>query len=359
MTRPTYIHISTSALKHNVLQVKQLAPGKKIIAMVKSNGYGCGLNKVIPTLENHVDAFGVACLDEAIKVYELSPHSQCLIFQGIFSADELIMLENYPFQCVVHQARQLEWIVNTPLKKMLKIWVKVNTGMNRLGFEPHEVNEVIRSLHNIPWVDKSIGLMTHLACADEPTHVNNAVQANCFNQLTLPPAIQLTRSMANSATIISNSSAHFDAVRPGIMLYGASPFSTISAAELNLIPVMQFSSAISSLFQCKQNAYVGYGSTWQAKRDSVIGVVAVGYGDGYPRHIANNTLVSVNGFKAPIVGRVSMDTLTIDLTDCREIREGDKVELWGQDIPIETVAKSAGTIPYELLCQVSQRVNRV
>lgn len=355
MTRPTRVQIDENALLHNVNQVRHCAPNSKIIAMVKANAYGCGIPAVVPVLEGHVDAFGVACLEEAMAIRALGVRSDCVLFQGVFSADELRVAALQHFQCVIHQPHQLQWLLTTPLPSKIKLWVKVNTGMNRLGFAPQDVYDILSAVANCPWIDTKIGLMTHLACADEPEHSANQNQLRAFRELNLPEG-QFIKSIGNSAAILALPDTHADVVRPGIMLYGVSPFAHQSGHELGLMPVMRFVSAISAIFHCSAQAPIGYGGTWQTSRPSTIGVVAAGYGDGYPRHIAQNTPVWVNGHEVPIVGRVSMDMLTVDLTDCPEVKIGDAVELWGKHIPVETIALSAGTIAYELLCQFSPRV---
>ncbi len=355
MTRPTHVHIDTTALVHNVRRVGDYARGKKICAMVKANAYGCDMRAVVPVLEAHVDAFGVACLEEAQALRALGSRCDCLLFQGIFSADELHLVAALRLQCVVHELRQLQWICNTPLTSRIKVWIKVNTGMNRLGFKPEDVSSVIEALRACDWVDDDIGLMTHLACADEPHRDRNQMQLQCFGELS-HQFDTLTSSVANSAAIIALPEAHADWVRPGIMLYGVSPFATQSARDLNLMPVMRFMSAVSAIHHYPAGSTIGYGATWSSVKPSIIGVVAAGYGDGYPRSIASNTCVWVNGEAVPIVGRVSMDTLTIDLTNQPNARVGDCVELWGAHMPIETVAHAAGTIAYELLCKVAPRV---
>ena len=355
MARPTRVYINPTALLHNVKRVRACAPGKKIIAMVKANAYGCGLSTVLPTLEGHVDAFGVACLEEAMTLRALGSRSECVLFQGVFSAEELNLASQQDLQCVIHQHEQLKWLLSARLPKKIKIWVKVNTGMHRLGFSPDEVASVISALQECPWVQDEIGLMTHLACADEPTNPFNIQQLECFNTLHLPH-IPVLRSIANSAAILALPQAHADVVRPGIMLYGVSPFADSVGAELGLMPVMHLMSTISTIHQYPAHSPIGYGGTWQSDQPSTIGVVPVGYGDGYPRHIASNTPTWVNGYIAPIVGRVSMDMLTIDLTHCPGVNVGDKVELWGAHVPVETIGKAAKTIAYELICQMSPRV---
>ena len=355
MARPTRITIDTAALLHNVQRVRHFAPNKKIVAMVKANAYGCGLPAVLPTLDAEVDAFGVACMEEAVALRALGSTRDCILFQGVFSADEWPRVADLQLQCVVHQACQLEWLLACPLAQKIKIWVKVDTGMHRLGFETSEVERVIAALTACPWVQDEIGLMTHLACADEPHHPSNARQLDQFNALTHQHENRIC-SIANSAAIMALPETHADVVRPGIMLYGVSPFAHQTGQALGLIPVVRFESVVSEIHHYPAHAPIGYGGSWQRDTPSVIGVVAVGYGDGYPRHIAANTPVWVNGCLAPIVGRVSMDMLTIDLTDCPNVCIGDAVELWGKHVPVEAIAKSAGTIAYELLCQISSRV---
>jgi alanine racemase len=212
----------------------------------------------------------------------------------------------------------------------------------------------MNALLTCSWVDKNIGLMSHLACADEPKRAENIKQMSLFQEIQIPGFSQ--RSIANSAAIISFPQFHADVVRPGIMLYGVSPFANQTATDLGLIPVMRFMSAISAIHFNPSSIQVGYGGTWSSDKPSVIGVVAAGYGDGYPRHISANTSVWVKGREVPIVGKVSMDMLTVDLTNHPDIQVGESVELWGAHILVEHIAKSAGTIGYELMCQISERV---
>lgn len=348
--------IEPSALAHNIRQVKRFAPGKKIIAMVKANAYGCGIRAVIPVLEGQVDAFGVACLEEAMAIRVLGSQTQCILFQGVFSPDEWTVVAANHFACVVHNPHQVEWLLNTPLSNPVKIWIKVNTGMHRLGFNSSELQDLMNALHSCPWVDKDINLMTHLASADEQNRPENAQQIALFEEIAAPDFSQC--SIANSATLISFPQAQADFVRPGIMLYGVSPFADRTGIELGLIPVMRFMSAISTIHHLPPLAQVGYGGSWKSEKPSVIGIVAAGYGDGYPRHISNNTPVWVAGREAVIVGRVSMDMMAIDITDHPEVTVGDAVELWGTHVLVERIAQSAGTIGYELLCQISERVRR-
>ncbi len=355
MVRPTYIEIDIDALAHNAKRVKQCCPGQKIIAMVKADAYGCGLALTVPTLSHQVDAFGVACLEEARVVRQLTT-KPCVLFQGVFSQDEFQWVSSLELDCVIHHADQLTWLLNTTLPNPVRIWVKVNTGMHRLGFQPDEVYDVLLLLSQCQWVHPDIGLMTHIACADEPEHPQNQLQLDIFSALNLPADMHVIRSIGNSAWILSRPKSVYDVVRPGIMLYGVSPMAASNGADFNLRPVMRFISSISVIHDYPPGVPIGYGGTWRSEAASRIGVVAVGYGDGYPRHITENTPVWIRGSVAPIVGRVSMDMLTVDLTSLPDVEVGDRVELWGEHLPVEVIARAAGTIAYELICQVSPRV---
>ncbi len=357
MSRPTCLYIDKNALLHNISVIKKYANNKPIVAMVKANAYGCGIEEVVPTIKSHVYAFGVACLEEAIQLRKFSQDSECILIQGVFSELELIKAFNLNLQIVIHNEQQLKWLVANSSLHLVKVWVKVNTGMNRLGFAVEDVPGVIEALKNCAWVNQDIVIMSHFACADEAFNINNAGQLNKFNEL-VKNYPNMLKSMANSAAIISMPDAHFDIVRAGIMLYGVSPIQDKIGADFNLKPVMIFKSKITTIHNYKPYAKIGYGATWQSDKESRIGVVPVGYGDGYPRVISANTKVFVNGYEAAIVGRVSMDMLTIDITNCYNVKLLDDVELWGCDIPIESVALATNTIGYELLCQVSNRVKR-
>lgn len=361
MTRPTRIRIDKDALRHNLAKVRALAPGAKIQAMVKARAYGCGISEIVPVLaEEGVWAFGVACLEEAMAIRSLGIKQDCILMQGVFGQEELSLAAQENFQVVLHHQAQLDWLLSAgPHKNLkLKVWVKVNTGMNRIGFFPEEIYDVLQALSLCPWVEKPLGLFTHLAKADEPEKPENAEQLRTFNALDLPKGLPIIKSVANSAAIMALPQTHTDVVRPGIMLYGVSPFLGKIARDQDLQPVMHFTSAITAIHSCPAGSPIGYSGRWVAPKDSLIAVIPTGYGDGYPRHIKANTPVWINGELAPIVGRISMDMLSVDLSDCKKpIRVGDAVELWGKNLPVETIAESAGTFGYELLCQISPRIS--
>lgn len=357
MSRPTHIHFDPDALLHNIKRVSFFAPQQKIIAMVKANAYGCGIENVVPILKDHIDAFGVTCTDEAAAIRRLSPDSRCILFHGMYSANELDIIEQLNLECVIHQPMQLQWLCHKPRRSALKIWIKINTGMNRLGFCINEVPSVISHLQTCQWISSDIGLITHLASADEPDNPLNQQQLDAFNRLRADYPT-LICSVANSAAIMSFPASHLDYVRPGIMLYGISPFTHRTGQDFGLKPVMHLTSKVITIYNYPAHTPVGYQSTWQSDKPSRIGVVPIGYGDGYPKHLRPGASVWIADRKIPIVGRVSMDLLTIDLTGYPEVEQGADVELWGNNLTIEEVADAAGTIPYELLCQVTSRVAR-
>ncbi len=351
--RPTFIEIDKSALKHNIMRIKALCPSQKIVAMVKANAYGCGIEAVVPTISDDIDIFGVACLEEAMKLRQYTS-KPCVLFQGVFSETELSQVLELELDCVIHHTEQLKWLLSTPLSKPIRIWLKVNTGMNRLGFEPNEINPILEALRHCSWVENSIVLLSHMACADEPAHPQNKAQLELFN--AIPVSNDVLQSFANSALILTSPKAHYDIVRPGLMLYGVSPLKDKTSSELNLYPVMSFISTLSVIHEFPANRGIGYSATWRTTKPTRIGVVAAGYGDGYPRHIDVHAQVWLNDTRVPIVGRVSMDMLTLDLSNVPDAMLGDRVELWGKHLLVEEVAQHAGTIPYELLTQVSSRV---
>lgn len=356
MTRNTFMHVDPSGIEHNLNRVKQLAPHSHITAMVKANAYGCGLNKVIPIFCGQVEALGVACINEAVVIRQLGYDMPIILFQGTFSAEEYSLIDQYRFELVIHSEHQLQQFLHYKFAKPIQCWLKVDTGMHRLGIALEDVENAVKRLKDSANVTKPIGIMSHFACADVPGHALNTYQRTQFDTIHSMLGSDFIYSLSNSAAIISQPSAHYDMVRPGIMLYGGSPIKNKMAAELGLKPVTSFYSQIMSIKKISAGESVGYGAIWAAKRQSKIAVVAAGYGDGYPRHISPEAYVAVDNQTAPIVGRISMDMLVIDVTELSRISIGDKVELWGAQVPIDQVANWAGTISYELLCQFQQRV---
>ncbi|NCX96803.1 MAG: alanine racemase [Chitinophagia bacterium] len=357
MTRPTCLYIKEDALLNNLEVIKKCAPNSKIIAMVKANAYGCGVRKVVPILKPNIFAFGVACIEEALEIRDIDATANCILFEGVFSKQELDLAYLHNMQIVIHQQRQLDWLLECPSNEKIRVWVKFNTGMHRLGFLEEEVSDIMQKLYDCPWVDKPIGMMSHFASADDVDNINNIKQVDRFLRITNNyDAIML--SMANSAAILALPNSHFDVVRPGLMLYGVSPLTDKSADELGLEPVMRFVSEVTEIHNYDAFSAIGYSGTWYSDKPSRIGVVPVGYADGYPRLINTAAKVWVAGNIVPIVGRISMDMLTIDLTTCKNVQIGEEVELWGQYISVNDVANTAGTIGHEVIARIGDRVIR-
>jgi alanine racemase len=356
MSRPAHITIDLSALRHNLTQVKLLAPQSSIMAMVKSNAYGHGLERVALAMPE-VGAFGVASLEEGLHLREAGVKNPIILMEGLFDVAELHNALTHDFSLVVHHQEQVEMLEKHKISKPFPVWLKVNTGMNRLGFDPQAVQAVYKRLMCCPAVAKPIGLMTHFAEADSSEKASTLQQIEIFNATT--QHLSGPKSLANSAGIIAWPGAHADWVRPGIMLYGASPFDKHRGVEHHLQPVMTLGSELIAIHQAAKGSRVGYGGTWTCPEDMRIGVVGIGYGDGYPRHVQNGAPVLVNGRHCPLIGRVSMDMLTVDLRTQPEAKVGDPVLLWGPGLPVEVVAEYSETTAYELLTRITQRVRVV
>lgn len=321
-----------------------------MLAVIKANGYGHGMLRVAQALES-AEGFAVLNLEDAVVLRELGFKQTILLLEGFFSADELPILAKFRLASVIHCPEQIEMLEKADLSGKIDVFLKLNSGMNRLGFKPEAYAIAVQSLQTLPVVG-DITLMTHFACADEAQGIST--QLAFFDGLTA--GLGAPRSLANSAAILRYPETHGDWVRPGIMLYGSSPFAESSAASLDLIPVMKLTSAVIGLQEIHAGDAIGYGGTFQAERAMRVGIVACGYADGYPRHAPTGTPILVNGQRSRTLGRVSMDMLCVDLTDVPGAGIGSPVTLWGQGLPVEEVAAAAGTISYELLCALAPRV---
>ncbi|MBA3564856.1 MAG: alanine racemase [Gammaproteobacteria bacterium] len=345
--------IDTHALRHNFARARAAAPRSRIMAVVKANAYGHGIVPVARALAV-ADALAVARIEEGMRVRAAGIENPIVLLEGVFNAEQLALAAQQGFEIVVHSTGQLELLKLQRTAQPLKVWLKVDTGMHRLGVDPDDFVACLAALRSCPAVAQPVRLMTHLANADDASDPTSEAQIGLFERLT--NGIPGERSIANSAGILAWPASHADWVRPGLMLYGASPLRDASAAGHGLEPAMTLATELIAIKTARAGARVGYGGIWQARRDTLLGVAAVGYGDGYPRAIQNGTPVLVNGRKAPMVGRVSMDMITIDLTDSPDARVGDPVVLWGKGLPVDEIAPRADTTAYELLCNVSQRV---
>jgi alanine racemase len=350
MPRPIQARVDLDALKNNLRIARRLSTGR-IMAVIKANAYGHGLLRVAEALD---EAEGVALLDvrDAMHLREAGSRQTILLLEGFFSLDDLQLIAEYDLATVIHNSQQLASLDAYPRRGTLQVWLKVNSGMNRLGFTPEEIPAVMERLKSHRAV-RDVTLMTHFSHADESTGV--AEQLERFNGLTA--AYRAPRSMANSAALLRYPATHGDWVRPGIMLYGASPFAGTSAQQLGLKPVMTLSSEIISMREIKTGESVGYAGLFRAGQGMRIGTVACGYADGYPRHATTGTPILVNGQRTRTLGRVSMDMLSVDLSNVTDAKVGSRVVMWGEGLPVEEVAQAAGTISYELLCAITARVS--
>ncbi len=345
--------IDFNAWRHNLSCVRAAAPGCYVAAVMKADAYGHGLLRAARALDN-ADIFAVARCDEALTLREAGVAKPILLLEGFLRPEELKLCVQYELQAVLHHESQLRMLEITRLNKPVYLWLKIDSGMHRLGFAPNRVSIVLERLAACRNAAVGLRFISHLANSDDPGDPYNCYQIDTFNNATQGRVAE--RSMANSGGILGWPETHFDWVRPGIMLYGCSPFKGGIGADQYLRPVMTLESRLIAIQYYSIGEPVGYGSTWRCPRDSRIGVVAIGYGDGYPRNAPSGTPVLINGQRAPLVGRVSMDMITVDLSDLPSINLGDSVTLWGRGLPAEEIASKVGTITYELFCRVTSRV---
>lgn len=353
MSRATRAVINLNALRHNLKRARALAPRARVMAMVKANAYGHGIAAVAGALAD-ADAFGVASLEEALAIRRAGLAHPIVLLEGLFDASEISAAARNGCELVVHDAHQLALLESAPAEAALRVWLKVDSGMHRLGFAPADLRNVWQRVNAARAVRHPLRLMTHLACADEPGSAATRKQLEVFAEATA--GLQAERSIANSAGLLAWPESHADWVRPGLLLYGASPFAGRCGTDEGLIPAMTVKTELIAVKNVARGAAVGYGYTWAAPADTRIGIAAIGYGDGYPRHVPNGTPVLVNGERRALAGRVAMDMIAIDLGCNSRAKVGDPVVLWGPELPVEEIARAAGTIAYELLCGVTQRV---
>ncbi|MFP3874703.1 MAG: alanine racemase [Thiohalophilus sp.] len=351
MTRATRATLNLRALQHNLTVARRHAPDSKLMAIIKANGYGHGMIEVAQAL-NDADAFGVACLDEAISLREAGIPQPIVLLEGFIQADDLRLLDGFQLQPVIHHPEQIA-MLEASTGPALDVWLKVDTGMHRLGIAPRNIPAVLTRLLSCPRVG-TVRLMTHLANADDREDDYTLEQIRRFE--TLDELSVTARSIANSAGLLGWAQSASDWARPGIMLYGVSPFNNSVGEQHDLRPVMTLRSQLIAVNHHQAGEPIGYGGSWRCPEAMPVGVVAIGYGDGYPRHVPSGTPVLINGRRAPIVGRVSMDMLCVDLRDFPKAAIGGEVILWGEGLPVEEIATAAGTIGYELLCKVTARV---
>ena len=356
MTRPSRVIIDIKALEHNFSRIKELVHNSKVMAIIKADAYGHGIVRVAKTLRD-ADAFGVACLEEAEQLRIASITTPIILLEGPYKPNDLSLIIKLNLEVVIHNEYQLELLEKSKIDGAIKVWLKIDTGMHRLGFSVDKTEEMLRRLMLCRNINSTPILMSHLATANEKNHALTYQQLDTFREIS--KIVNIEKTIANSAAIINFPDVHFDWVRPGLMLYGVSPLINSCGHDHGLKSVMTLESEIISIQYLSKGEPVGYGATWRCPENMPVGIIAAGYGDGFPRHAKSGTPILVNNIRCPLIGRASMDMLTIDLRNQSNAKIGDRVVLWGGSLPIEEIATYAETIPYELLCGVHKRLQFV
>ena len=347
--------IDLNALRENIVQIRRIASGSKILAVIKADAYGHGMQEICAAVRNDVDGFAVATVNEGVKCRELQRHRPVVVLSEFWNPSQLEVIEEFDLQPVVHSEFQVKWL-REYTGKPITVWIKFDTGMNRLGVEGSSVKTIFDQLSGLQQISQ-IRLMSHLANADVVDDSYTLQQLSLFNEISGQYSCE--KSLANTAGVMRWPDTHFDWVRPGLMLYGVSPYPLKEADQISLKPVMQLQARLLSIKLIEANKPVGYGGIYRTKKQSRIAMVGFGYGDGYPRMVDDRASVLINHQRAAVIGRISMDMITIDVSDIEGVYPGQAVTLWGEGLCIEEVAEWAGTIPYELMCKVTPRIPRV
>lgn len=355
MSRNTVARIDLSALRHNLSVVRRLAPNSQVASVVKADAYGHGIAGIASALDGS-DLLAVATVGEMRAVRDCGWAGRLLLLEGFTGVDEFEAVLAMHAETVIHHRDQLQLLQQRGGANGQRLWLKLDTGMHRLGFPAEDAASLQRQLSALSKAGEPV-LMSHMACADDPVHPLNAEQFDRFDTVTAGLAGQ--RSLANSAAVLHFPRSHADYIRPGILLYGISPVPGGCGTDHGLQPVMTLSCRLLAINDCHAGDTVGYGAAFRCPENMRVGVAGIGYGDGYPRRVDNGTPVLLNGRLATLAGRVSMDMLTIDLRGHDDAQPGDEVVLWGEGLPVEEIAARAGAIPYELICGVTRRVRRV
>lgn len=353
MTAFACADINREALQHNLSVVRKLAPTSKVMAVIKANAYGHGIEQVARALDT-VDSLAVARISEAMDVRYAGIDKPVVLLEGVMRPRELGIASMYNLEIVVHREDQVEALEAYSGVGRFNVWIKIDTGMNRLGFSTDQMAPMVERLLKKKCVRKPVRIMSHFASADLADRSMSERQLTRFAAAT--EGVDGECTFANSAGILNYPQSHADWVRPGAMLYGISPIDGKTGADLGLRPVMTLWSRVIAVKPVEAGQTVGYAGTYVVPEDTTLGIIAAGYGDGYPWRTQSGTPVLVAGQAYPLVGRVSMDMIAVDLGKDATVSEGDKCILWGQGLPVERIAQSAGSIPYELVCGISKRV---
>ncbi|SIS57149.1 alanine racemase [Neptunomonas antarctica] len=355
MGRATRAIIDLSAIRQNYRLAKSLAPGANALAVIKADAYGHGAVRVALALEADAIAFGVACIEEAIELRDAGVKKPILLLEGFFTPDELSVIADNNFWTAIHRIEQIAMLENAQLSAPVNVWLKLDSGMHRLGFDSCEYRQAFERLNACNQVSEIV-LMSHLSCADELDKPHTQQQTELFDQTV--EGIPALHSFANSPAVLAWPALHRGWIRPGLMLYGASPFEMDQPNADQLVASMTLQSEVIAIHDLEAGEAVGYAASYVCDKKTRVGTVAIGYGDGYTRHAGTGTPVLVNGQRAQIIGRVSMDMCAVDLTGLSDVAIGATVELWGSQLSINEVARHCGTIPYSLFTGVTKRVPR-
>jgi len=353
VSRAAVATIHLSHLQHNLQHIRRLAGTAKVMAVVKADAYGHGLERVARVLAD-ADAFGVAAIADGLRLRAAGHKQRIVALSGPHELADLAEMRRLDLEAVIHHESQLEWLEQDNDNRPLRVWLKIDTGMHRLGFAPEKLPEIRQRLCRRTSVHPDVVLMTHFAASDEFDNLFTKTQISCFD-FSIKEFVG-ERSMANSAALLGWPDTRCEWVRAGGLLYGLSVIAGKSGSDFGFKSAMTLSTKLIAINHIKKGERIGYAGIWECPEDMAIGVAAIGYGDGYPRSAISGTPVLIGGKRVPIVGRVSMDLLTIDLRTAPEARVGDSVILWGEELPVEEVAKYSGTISYDLTCGVTKRV---
>lgn len=355
MSRTTVATIHLGALRHNLARLKVIAAPAKVMAVVKADAYGHGLERVARGLAADADMFAVAAIGDGLRLRAAGHHQRIVVLSGPDNASDITEMQRLTLEAAIHHEAQLEWLAHVmPLRGKLRVWLKIDSGMHRLGFAPERVADVHAQLLAMPGIDPDIGLMTHFSESEVADGPQTPLQMARFNEAT--KGLQGSRSLSNSAAVVGWPDSHADWVRTGGLLYGLSVVDGKTGADFGFRPAMSLSTRLIAINPVKRGERIGYNGTWTCPEDMNIGVAAVGYGDGYPRSALAGTPVLIGEQQVPLIGRVSMDLITLDLRDAPQARVGDRVTLWGPLLPVERIAAQAGTISYDLTCGMTRRV---
>jgi alanine racemase len=358
MSRPTTVTIDLQALRHNLARVRALAPSSNVMAVVKADGYGHGLERVARALAD-AEAFGVAALSDAERLRAIGLRNRIVLLSGFDEPADLELLRALDVDTVVHHDTQLAMLEADARGsgEPIRVWLQFDTGMHRLGFDPARAADPHARLQALPNVSEELVAMSHFASSDDFDGAQTLAQLQAFSGVSACMGAPV--SLSNSAAVLGWPDAHRDWVRAGGALYGLSVVEGKSGADFGLKPVMKLSTRLIAINRVANGERVGYSATWECPEDMDVGVAAIGYGDGYPRSVPSGTPVLVNGARVPLIGRVSMDLMTIDLRTRPGAKVGDEVTLWGPELPAEEIAAAAGTISYELTCSITRRVRAI